>query len=387
MSSLPICSVAEGWQALPDNNNCAADSPRIEQSSDGSFLLRGSYRRTGEAPLVLQVSLPAPGRIVTLRLLSNARFVEVYRVGDKGPDDTEYLATVRGSGISGGDDVQCVQCVAEEDRAKLFECAFDAGGSTSTCTGFNLKFASIKPVRLASADTAEQGLVLRLLRLEMRVAELSPADLRQEEQRIEGETAGIGMPSAGGGMGGMGGMDMGELMGMALAMGGGAVTRMPPPSPAPLARTADSGVRGSTYSTREADAGTAHGTNPDTSSGSGGGSGGSGGGGGGSGRGGGGGGSGGGSGGGGSGSDSSSGGGGIDYGQLAQIMWTVKSTILQEMGTLLDQKLQPLCERLGHMEAQLQTISQHQQQLQQQQQRQQQQQQQPQMQIPPLPED
>jgi hypothetical protein len=36
----------------------------------------------------------------------------------------------------------------------------------------------------------------------------------------------------------------------------------------------------------------------------------------------------------------------------------MKSTILQEMGSLLDQKLQSLCERLGHMESQLQTISQ-----------------------------
>jgi hypothetical protein len=75
MSALPNCSVLEGWQ--PDTDG---DTPCIERTSDGSLLLRGSYERSDDtAPLVLEVSLPVAGRLVSLRVCSNARFLEVYR--------------------------------------------------------------------------------------------------------------------------------------------------------------------------------------------------------------------------------------------------------------------------------------------------------------------
>lgn len=47
----------------------------------------------------------------------------------------------------------------------------------------------------------------------------------------------------------------------------------------------------------------------------------------------------------------------IDYAQLASILWTVKSTIVDDISQLLDKKLAPVVARLDRMDAQMSTLN------------------------------
>ena len=58
----------------------------------------------------------------------------------------------------------------------------------------------------------------------------------------------------------------------------------------------------------------------------------------------------------GSGSSSGSGIGGLDASQLASIMWTVKSSMIEEIGQLLDRKLAPVLARLDGIDRKLDSL-------------------------------
>ena len=311
----PVTTV--GWEACGSRGSLSQDNGSII----GKDVLYTRSQTCADPHCTVVIKLIVPNALVGLDLNCNAKFVEVY-VQNGGL--LKYQCTLRG---------------IKSDAANSF--CFSTKDSFE-CRELHLKFLSIKPIINNDNDAKDAGLQLLLdsIQLELAPANSTPAESLQTPSMLNMMAMSMGMKETGSG-GGSNSAGMSALLGMTMASmsaHGRTQERQSAHNPNKEVHqpNKDTAVRegqardklGSSTEQAHCSASGVEGsipvaTPPPAAKVI----------------------------------PASGGGGGLDVSQLASILWTVKGSIVEELGAQLDQKLDPVLRRLDKMDARIEALA------------------------------